>query len=101
RIVRAQSVYDRWAVVTSATRQAGSAAAETTVVASPVAIATERRSAMRRQVLGRGRGAMNDIVPAHRPGVAYLNVPVRTGPLWPPASRAASAWASAWAGGGA
>ena len=79
--MRAQSVYERLLVVTSATRQAGSAAADTTVVASPVAIATESRSTMRREVLGRGRGAMNGIVPAGGSGVAYLNVPVRTGPL--------------------
>jgi hypothetical protein len=49
-------------------------------VASPVAIATESTTTMRREVLGRGRGAMKGIVAPGGSGVAYLNVPVRTGP---------------------
>jgi hypothetical protein len=71
----------RLLVVTSATRQGGSAAADTTVVARPVAIATDSRSTNRREVLGRGRGAIKGIVAAGGAGVAHLNVPVRTGPL--------------------
>jgi hypothetical protein len=50
-------------------------------VARPVAIATDSRSTNRREVLGRGRGAIKGIVAAGGAGVAYLNVPVRTGPL--------------------